>query len=57
MPNLSALLIGLLFFIATGQSKVNAQAVYAGDQVIEKVTLPGFFLTIAADSKLSLIRI
>ena len=44
-------LSALAFFFFSGQSAGWAQAVYAGDQAIEKTTLPGFFLTIPADGK------
>lgn len=41
----------LLSLLIRVQATVQAQAVYAGEQAIEKTTLSGFFLTIPADGK------
>ena len=41
----------VLLLLSLAQSATQAQAVYAGEQAVEKTTLPGFFLTIPADGK------
>lgn len=44
-------ILSLLLLCTVALAASRAQAVYAGEQAVEKVTLQGYFLTITADSK------